>query len=304
MQIFVTGASGYIGGSIAVKLIANGHRVTGLVRSEEKAARLRAIGVEPVVGTLSDLTLIAGAASRADAAINTANSDEYGAVHELVKALANSGKTLIHTSGTSVIADRAAGEYSGVIFNEDTPFEPLPERMQRVAIDRIVLGAARRGMRAVVIRPSLIYGRGRGLNPNSLQIPRLIELAKKYGIARHVGAGLNVWSHVHIDDVVDLYVRALETAPPGASVFYAENGEASWKSMASAIGHMLGLGGETKDWPIEEALRELGPGALTSYGSNSRVRSLKARKMLGWDPKGMPLFDEIEHGCYRADFGK
>src|SRR5258708_21251606 len=171
--------------------------------------------------------------------------------------------------------------------------------MMRVAIDRAVLMGARKGVRSVVIRPSLIYGRGHGLNPNSIQIPHLIELAKKYGVARHVGRGLNVWSNVHIDDVVDLYLLALEHAPAG-SLFYAENGEAPWKSLASAIGRLLGLGGETKDWPIDEAVRGWGAGAITSYGSNSRVSALKARKMLGWAPKGVPVLEDIERGSYRA----
>lgn len=304
LHVFLTGVTGYIGGSVAQKLIASGHRVSGLVRSEEKAAQLRELGIEPVRGTLSDLSVIAEAATRADAAINTANSDDYGAAEALVNALKGSGKTLVHTSGTSVVADRAAGEYSDAVFNEDSPFEPLPERMLRVAIERMVLSGAQHGLRTIVIRPSLIYGRGTGLNPDSLQLPKLIGLAQEHGIARHVGRGLNVWSHVHIGDAADLYLLALKSAPAAASIFFAENGEAAWKDMASAIGRMLGLGGETKDWPVEEALSAWGPGAITSYGSNSRVRAEKARRVLDWQPKGAPLFEEIERGCYREDFGK
>jgi nucleoside-diphosphate-sugar epimerase len=102
---------------------------------------------------------------------------------------------------------------------------------------------------------------------------------------------------VHIDDLVDLYLLALGGAVAG-SLFYAENGEASWKDMASAVGRLLGFAAETSDWPIEEAVREWGPGAITSYGSNSRVRALKARKMLGWAPKGRALLDDIETGSY------
>ena len=81
-----------------------------------------------------------------------------------------------------------------------------------VAIEKQVLLASQRKIRSVVIRPTLIYGRGHGLNPDSMQLPHLIELAQKFGVARHVGRGLNVWSHVHIDDVVDLYLLALESA--------------------------------------------------------------------------------------------
>ena len=297
MRIFVTGASGYIGGSIAAALINAGHSVVGLVRQTDKASQLALRGIQPLLGTLADLAEITEAARAADAVINTANADEFLAADTLIKALAGSGKVLIHTSGTSVVSDLAAGEYSTAIFQEDSPFDPLPERRLRVAIDRADAGGSAAKIRSVVIRPSLIYGRGHGLNPHSIQLPRLIELARKYKIARHVGRGLNVWSHVHIDDLVDLYLLALDAAPPG-SLFYAENGEASWKAMASAVGRLLGFGAETRDWPIEEAVHEWGPSAITSYGSNSRVSALKARKMLGWAPKGRTLLDDIETGSY------
>lgn len=298
MRVFITGATGYIGGSVAEKLMARGDSVTGLVRSDEKAAQLKARGITPVRGSLADFSVITEAAAAADAVLNTANSDDSFAVDAIIKGLARSNKPFIHTSGTSVVSDRALGEYGAAVFNEDSPYEPLPERMMRVAIDRSVLKSAQSGVRAIVIRPSLIYGRGHGLNPHSVQIPRLIELARKSGVARHVGRGLNVWSNVHIDDVVDLYLLALDSAP-ACSLFYAENGEAPWKTLASAIGRLLGYGGETKDWPIEDAIREWGAGALTSFGSNSRVRADKARRMLGWSPKGPPMLEDVEHGSYR-----
>ena len=297
MKILVIGATGYIGGSVAARLIGAGHEVAGLVRSPEKAARLRSLGIAPVTASLADLGRIAEAAKSADAVINAADADNSLVAHAILDAIAGSGKRFIHTSGSSIVADRACGEASDAVFNEDIPVEPLPERLLRLAVDRLVLASALRGVHAVVIRPSLIYGKGHGLNLHSAQVPKLIAIAKEHGIARHVGRGLNIWSNVFIDDVVDLYLRALDAAPAG-SLFYAENGESSWRQMASAVGRMLGLGPQTKDWPIEEALAALGAGAVTSYGSNSRVRAQKARLMLGWEPKGPALIDEIETGCY------
>src|SRR5436305_9672102 len=187
MRVFITGATGYIGGSVAAKLIARGDTITGLVRSEEKAAQLKARGITPVLGTLADAGAITEAAQAADAVINTASADDLFSVDAIIKGLAGTGKRFIHTSGSSVVSDRAAGEYSDAIFNEDSPPDPLPERMLRVAIDQTVLKSAQRGIRSVVIRPSLIYGRGHGLNPDSIQIPHLIELARKHGIARRGG---------------------------------------------------------------------------------------------------------------------
>ena len=299
MRVFITGATGYIGGSIAAKLTAQGHQVSGLTRTAHGAAMLRAAGSEPVVGGMIDREILHDAAKAADVVINAANSDDANAVELLLPALHGSGKTFIQTSGSSAISDRAMGERSELTFHEDSVFEPLPERAGRVAIDRMVLAAAHRGVRSVVIRPSLIYGVGHGAHRDSLQVPKLIALARKHGAPLHVGRGLNIWSHVHIDDVVDLYLLALERAAAG-SLFYVENGECSMKDIAAAIGRVQG-NRVPEDWPIDAAFAELGAGAYTSYGSNSRVHAAKARGMLGWNPRGPALIEQIEHGCYRQD---
>jgi nucleoside-diphosphate-sugar epimerase len=103
---------------------------------------------------------------------------------------------------------------------------------------------------------------------------------------------------VHIDDLVALYLLALQKAPAGA-FYYAENGENSYRELAEAIGRMLGLGGGTRPMSIEEAVAELGEAAANfSFGSNSRVRAVRARRELGWAPKQHALLDEIERGVY------
>jgi nucleoside-diphosphate-sugar epimerase len=298
MKVFVTGASGYIGGSVAAALLSAGHTVRGLVRSEQRARQVRELGIEPAMGTLSDASLLAQMAREADAVINAANSDDRGAVEAMLPALAGSGKAFIHTSGSSIVGDMAAGERSDKVYEDDTPIRPLPGRAARVAIDRLVLAAAKNGVRAVVMCPTMIYGRGRGAHQDSVQVPRLIALAKKYGVGRHVGPGKNIWSNVHIDDLVSLYLLALQKAPAGA-FYYAENGENSYREVAAAVSRMLGFGGRTQPMAIEEAVAELGESATNfSFGSNSRVRALRARRELGWEPKGRALLDEIERGSY------
>ena len=228
MRVFIAGATGYIGGAVAVRLLAEGHRVSGLARSEEKAAALEERGVTPIKAALWDLGIVARAAREADAVVNAANADDSVVAQLLVDTLEGTGKTLIHTSGTSVVADRALGEPGGALFTEDRPLAPLPERQLRVGVERIVIEGAARGVRSVVIRPALIYGRGRGLNPRSHQLPKLVSVARERGRPAHVGRGLNVWSNVHIDDVADLYARALVEAPAG-SVFFCASGEACWR---------------------------------------------------------------------------
>jgi nucleoside-diphosphate-sugar epimerase len=302
MKVLITGATGYIGGSVATRLMEKGHSVVGLARSDEAAAALRKRGIEPVSGSLNDHGPLSRLASTVDAVINAANSDNPFIVHAILPRLKGTGKVFIQTSGSSIVSTYDEGEPRDTVFHEDTPVVPMPEKATRGAIDRQVLEAGLAGVRALVIRPSLIYGAGIGVASSSVQVPKLIQQAVAAGVGRHIGRGLNVWSHVHISDVVDLFVLALEKAPAG-SLFYAENGEASMKSVAEAISRMLGLGGATENWPIEAAVEALGPGAHLTFGSNSRVRALKARAMLGWKPSGPALMDEIERGTYLQQYG-
>jgi nucleoside-diphosphate-sugar epimerase len=298
MKAFMTGASGYIGGSVADALIAAGHQVSGLARSDETAAALAKRGIAPVRGTLDDADVLAQAARAADATVNTANAGHRGAAEAMVKALAGTGKAFVHTSGSSIVGTRAQGEFVEAIFDEDTPFTPTPYRAPRVAIDTMVRVAAAGNVRAVVIAPSLIYGRGRGLNPHSIQVPWLIDVARKYGVAKHIGSGENRWANVHIDDLVTLYLLTIEKAPAGA-FYFAENGENSMREMCEAISRMLGFGGRTQSMTVEEAAREWGESpANDTMGSNSRVRAKRARAELTWRPTGPALIDEIERGCY------
>ena len=301
MKIFITGASGYIGGSVAAGLMAAGHHVSGLARAQETAAALAMLGMTPVRGTLDDAEVLARAARDADVTINAANAGHRAAVEAMLTALAGSGKTFLHTDGSSIVGTRARGALVETVFDEDTPFTPTPQRAPRVAIDAMVRRAAEHGVRSVVIAPSLIYGRGRGVNPHSIQVPWLIKVAKKFGVARHIGSGENRWANVHIDDVAALYALAIEKAPAGA-FYFAENGENSMREVCAAISRMLGQGGRTQNMTVEEAAAEWGEGpANDTMGSNSRVRAKRARAELDWQPKARSLIEEIEHGCYAEE---
>lgn len=299
MKIFITGAAGYIGGSVAVALIRAGHSVSGLVRNESRAHQVEPCGIEPVIGDLGDSAVLAFAAREADAVINIANSDNREVVDAFLDCMRDSGKTFIQSSGTSIVADLADGERPGKIYDETTKVIPLPLRAGRVALNEAVLAASSEGLRTVVICPPLIYGKGLGASSESIQVPWMIDLAKKHGVGRHIGAGENIWSNVHINDLVDLYLRALDKAPGGA-FYYAENGENSMRELAEAISRMLGFGGRTEPMSVEEAIEEWGEsGARYTMGSNSRVRAVRAREDLGWSPSGRSLIDEVENGCYK-----
>ncbi len=297
MRIFLTGATGYIGGSLAERLVRDGHDVIGLARSAEKAAALRERGVEPVIGTLDDAPTLAAAARRADAVVNAADSDHRGAADTLIDALAGSGKPLLHGSGSSIVGDDARGEFSERVFTEADVapgggWRAEPDKAARVALDRAVLAAAERGVRAAVLCASLIYGHGRGQARDSVQVPRLVAQARRSGVVRHVGPGRNVWSTVHVDDVVEVYVRALAEAPPGA-FYFLESGEASFGDIARAVAGALELG-EPEPWDIDAAVREWGyERAHYALGSNSRVRGSAARAGLGWRPRPGSVLDWV-----------
>ncbi len=298
MSIFITGATGFIGGSLADRLRRDGRAVRGLVRGTEKAARLAALGIEPVEGSLDDHDLLVREARRSEGVINAASSDHRGAVNAIIEGLAGSGKPFLHTSGSSVVADNARGEYaSDRIFTEDTEFTPEPDKQARAAIDRLVRDAAARDVRSAVLCNSMVYGTGRGLSPDSVQIPPMVAQARASGVVRYVGPGLNVWSNVHLDDVLDLYVAALDHASAGA-FYFVENGEASFRDIGLAIAEALRLG-PPQPWSVDEAAAAWGGmHAAYSFGSNSRVRGHRARTELKWNPTHRSVTDWIGQ-CYR-----
>jgi nucleoside-diphosphate-sugar epimerase len=300
MRIFCTGASGYIGGSVAVALAAAGHEVSGLVRSERSAELVQALGITPVHGTLDDGDVLKAAALRADAIINSANADHEPSAQVLLQALEGTGRTYIHTSGSSIVGTQSAGERVDTIFDETTPVNPSSGRAARVALNAHILSFRAKGVRPVIICPSLIYGVSQGPAKHSMQVPWLIALAKKAGVAKHYGPGENIWSNVHIDDLVDLYLLALASSPAGA-FYFAENGENSMRQVCEAINRKLGVKAGTVAMSLDEASREWGEGtARNTMGSNSRVRAVRARTELGWAPSRPSLIDEIESGCYAA----
>lgn len=296
MKVFVTGAAGFIGSSIAAGLVKAGHEVTGLVRKPEQLEEVKKIGVTGVLGALDERALLIAQARAADAVINAASSDNRAAVEALIEGLAGSGKVFLHTSGSSIVGDASGGEGTDQIYYEDQLPEPTADKAARVAIDKLVLDAAGQGVRSAVLCNTLIYGHG-ALPRDSVQLPRLLKQARKSGIVRHVGPGRNIWSNVHIDDVVDLYLLTLDKTEAGA-FYFVESGEAAFRDMSAAIAKALNLG-EPQDWPLDQAKEEWGY-EMASYGlgSNSRVRGSRARK-LGWKPHRPPVLEWIANDMLR-----
>lgn len=294
MSIFLTGANGYVGGTVALRLINAGYTIRGLVRDEEKARQVQALGIEPVIGNLDDLALLAKEARAADGVIHTADSDHLGAVQTFIQALAGSGKPFLHTSGSSVIGDDAQGlAVNPAVFDEDSIFVVAASKQPRRDIELTVLGAAAQNTRAVVICPSSIYGTGTGVHTQSVQIPWLITQAQESGVVRVVGTGVNRWSNVHIHDVAELYLLALQNAPAGA-FYFVENGEASFLEIGQALARRLKLE-PLGFWSVEQATERWGYlHAHYTFGTNSRVTAKRARQELGWAPTHASVLEWIE----------
>ncbi len=303
MNVFITGASGYIGGTVAMLLLKQGHRVTGLTRTQSGADQINRLGVVPVIGSLDDSDLLNKKASEADAVINAAHADHREAVETFLTALRGSGKVLIHTSGSSIIGDDARGMRSTTaIYSEDTPLLVDPRKQARRDIDLRVLNASKEGIRSSVIIPSLVYGEGSGVNKQSIQIPFLVSNAISQQAVQIVGVGLNVWSNVHIQDLAALYGRVLSglsthssSGSISGSHYFAENGESSFIEIAQAISKRLNIT-KIEQLSAEFAAEKWGEAkALFSLGSNSRVRAMRARNQLGWVPEHNSLTQWILH---------
>jgi nucleoside-diphosphate-sugar epimerase len=263
--------------------------VLGLVRSAEKARACEAFGIVPVHGDLADHDLLASEASAADAVVNAASSDDRPAIDALLRALAGSGKALLHTSGSSIVADDAGGEPSDAVIDEDHLPGPTEDKAARVALDQAILATA--GIRTIVLCNALIFGEALGPKARSVQLPLLIDYARETGNAAYIGRGLNRWSTVHIADVVELYLRALERSPAGTFAF-VESGEAAFADMARSIADGLGLA-HPISMTIDAAEARWGRArARYSLASNSRVRTVRA-PALGWSPTRLSVHQWI-----------
>ena len=297
MEVFLTGATGYIGSAVAEALQKAGHKVTGLARSAEKAKQLEVQGIRPAVGDLLKPETIAAPARSASGVIHTANTNDVNsakadaaAAHAILQALESSGgsgKPFVYTSGVWVFGSTGAN-----VADERTPLNPTPLVAHRAAVEQEILGSKNRGVRAIVIRPALVFGRGGNGVLNMLR-----QSARENGAVRFVGDGQNRWPFVDVDDLAQLYVLALEKAPPG-SLYNGSHGPSyRVREVAEAASIGAGAKGKTESWPLEEARKKLGPFA-DALALDQQISGEKARKELGWSPHAKSALDDLKTGSY------
>ncbi len=290
MKVFVTGATGYIGSAVTERLAAFGHTVAGLARSEESARKFERLGAAVVRGDLRDARVIEAAARQAEAAIHLGfefSSDaervDLAAVEALIRGLRHSGKPLIYTSGIWVL-----GNTGGAEADENSPLNPAAVVAWRPGHERMVLKAA--GVRGVVIRPAMVYGRGGGFAAG------FARAAVERGAAQYVGNGGNRWPFVHVDDLADLYVLALQA--PAGSVYFASAGPAL---PVREVARTAAGDAQADAIPLEEARRTMGPMA-DALVMDQAVSSRKAMRELGWNPKAKGVLEELTE--FRASLGQ
>ncbi|HEX6617788.1 MAG TPA: NAD-dependent epimerase/dehydratase family protein [Gemmatimonadales bacterium] len=290
MRVFVTGATGYIGTAVAERLRAAGHEVEGLARTDAAGQKLLRAGVQPVRGDFGNLARLAATARAADGVISLGTTYDPAvdgpAVDAMLDALAGSGKPFLYTSGIW-----SHGDTGGRVVDETTPARPAELVAWRVAVEDRVLAAAERNVRSVVIRPAIVYGRRGGIPAG------FAESARKEGAARFVGTGENRWPFVHIDDLADLYLAALERAPAGTLLLATTGPAISVREVAEAASRGAGADGRTAATPLNEARRTMGPYA-DALVLDQQASGRRAEELLGWRPHRPGVLEEMEHGSY------
>jgi nucleoside-diphosphate-sugar epimerase len=291
MKVFVVGASGFVGSGV-VRHLASTHEVTGLARSDAAAQKIVDLGAEPVPGSAEDLDTLVKYADKSDATIfapQLMQDVEQETVRALLKAYARTERTFIFTSGTGVLGQRTIGEWSEDTFAEDDEFVPSKYLTTRRHTELLVRAAAQDGVRAMVVRPPAIWGDG--YHPF---IKEILTSVDKTGSACYIGRGLNLYTHVSLEDLSALFGLAVSKGVAGA-LYHAAGGELNNRTIAECVAQVHGIG--ARSVTLEEAFEIWGRFTpLVTLGTCSRSRSPRSRRELGWQPQRTDLAQAILDG--------
>lgn len=297
MRTFITGATGYVGSVVVDELLAHGHTVIGLARSDAAASALLAKGAEVHRGNIEDLQSLRDGASKADAVIHLGFNHDFSkfaetcahdalVIHALGAELAGTDKLFLVTSGTAILP-------SGTVSTEETKAPSGDNVHPRVATEKACAEIANNSVKVAVVRLSpSVHGEGdRGF------VHFVADFARQNGASAYIDQGANRWCAVHRLDAAVLYRLALEKGDGGVNYHGVAEEGIPFKSIAATLGRSL-------DLPV---VSKSGNDAMSHFdwftylaASNTPASSAWTREALGWEPVNPGLISDIEQGFYRV----
>ncbi|MDT7803075.1 MAG: hypothetical protein QOI78_6508 [Actinomycetota bacterium] len=309
MRVFVTGGTGHAGSHIIPELIAAGHEVTGLARSDTAAAAVSALGAKVRRGDLDDLDGLKEAAADSDGVVHVAHRQdllpaggmdavaaaELPIVLAYGEALAGTGKPLVAAGS---IGSPGNGKNLSRPATEEDPALPVRDEHKgtlraRNVVEAAVIDLAERGVRSSVVRlPTIMHS-----TTDAGFLTTLIAVAKEKGVAGYPGDGANRWNAAHVRDAASVFRLALEKGPAGRYWHAVEGDGIPLREIAEAIGSRLGL--PAVSIPSDELMLPGYFGFLTAVVTlDLPVSSLITRRTLGWEPVQPDLFADLDNGHY------
>ena len=295
MRVFVTGATGWIGSAAVDELLAAGHEVAGLARSDDAAATLDAQGASVIRGDLDDLESLRGGAASADAVVHLANKHDWSNPAESDRAeraaVAAMAETLRGTDRPFVVANGLSGLVQGRSAREDDPSPEVGPESGRGGSENLALDYVRRGVRTIIIRfaPS-VHGTG-----DWGFVEFLAAAAREHGVSGFVDDGSARWSAVHRTDAAALIRLGLEKAPAGTRLHAVAEESVTTKAIAEALGTALDV--PVRSVAAADAMAHFGFVAKF-FAITMTATSESTRAAVAWTPTGPRLVDDIRTGAY------
>jgi nucleoside-diphosphate-sugar epimerase len=293
MRIFVTGASGWIGSAVVPELLAAGHEVLGLARSDTAADAVAALGAEVHRGTLEDVESLRSGAATADGVVHLGYHHDFSQMSEAARidrcAIEAFGEVLGNADRPLVVASGVLGLGTTAVATEHD--QPDTATHPRAANAQTALSLAARGVRSSVVRfAPTVHGAG-----DHGFVATLVDLARRTGVAAYIDDGTNRWSAVHRLDAAVLVRLAVESAPTGSVLHAVDEQGIPTRDIATAIGRSIDV--PTESLPAARAAEHfgwLGP----FFGLDSAASNTLTRELLGWTPTHPGLLEDLEAGRY------
>lgn len=290
MHVFTTGGTGTIGTAVVAELVAAGHTVSALARSDRSAAALTAAGATPVRGALADLDVLREGARAADGVVSLAFSNDFSSAEALARGIAEESDAMAALGETLVGSDRPYVVVSGTPWvpgRAAVESDPLPLEGPVAGRARSVLAAldlASRGVRVSAIRlPRTVHADGTGGFAGILT-----EVARNTGVAGYPGTGDQRWPAVHARDAAVLFRLALEGAPAGTAWHAVADEGDRVREIATVIGRRLGL-------PVRPVPDETFGAFAPIFAMDQPASGTFTQRTLGWVPRHPSLLEDLEN---------